>query len=334
MGITLFAAQSIGDDAYDCRLETYYRTIVYELPNYVLDDELAMPGILHDTSDLRAAVVTDPVDYLRGSDFSDQFRSDANSADELRDKLGDFTENAGGRLCIVIQLRQDLGSFPAVDGQCRKINGELALINCDGPYVPAIDDPRDRINTLLAAIKMELDITDGFVKHLDTPIYRTDDGDFVHWLNVQVSAAVGSVIRHIGIEDLTAKIAATRGLCGQIDQAMTASSVMLNPKLKQSFPERLAELMDGLQLEPSHDDAYRRLWYLQLWHRAEKFGRAIKGQVLNRDDLTDERDHRNDIAHPSVDRADGRLLQSFQQKLFGIIRYQVCTTGCSDGSSG
>ena len=325
MGITLFAAQSIGDDAYDCRLETYYRTIVYELPNYVLDDELAMPGILHDTSDLRAAVVTDPVDYLRGSDFSDQFRSDANSADELRDKLGDFTENAGGRLCIVIQLRQDLGSFPAVDGQCRKINGELALINCDGPYVPAIDDPRDRINTLLAAIKMELDITDGFVKHLDTPIYRTDDGDFVHWLNVQVSAAVGSVVRHIGIEDFTAKIAATRGLCDRIDKAMAASSVRLviKPKLRQGFPERLADLMAGLQLEPSHDDAYRRLWYLQLWHRAEEFGKAVKGQVLNRGDLTAERDHRNAIAHPRVERADGSLLQSFQQKLFGIIRDHV-----------
>ena len=320
MGITLFAAQSMGGDAYACRLETYYRTIVYELPNYVLDDEGTTPGILHETSDFRAAMVTDPVDYLTGSDFSDQFRSDANSADELRDKLGDFNKN-GGKLCIVLQLRQDLGSFLADKGQCRRINGELALINCGEPHVPAIDDRRDTINTLLTAVKMEFDITDGFVKHLDTSIYRTDDGDFVHWQNVPLSAAVGTATRHIGTEDLTTKIADTRSLCDQINQAMTASPPV-NPKLKQDFPKRLTDLMDGLQLEPSHDDAYRRLWYLQLWHRAKKFGKAIKGQVLNQG-FTDERNHRNAIAHRGVERADGTLLQSFQQKLFGIIREHV-----------
>ena len=199
MGITLFAAQSIGNEAHACQLETYYRTIVYELPNYVLDDELGTPGILRDTSDFRAAMVTDPVDYLTGSDFSDQFRSDANSADELRRKLGDFNKNGDGKLCIVLQLRQDLGSFPVVDGQCRRINGELALINCGEPYVPAIDDQRDTINTVLTAVKIAFDITDGFVKHLDTPIYRTDDGDFVHWLNVELSAAALS--RHSAYRD-------------------------------------------------------------------------------------------------------------------------------------
>lgn len=322
MPITLFFAQSMGGDAYPCRLETYYRTIVYEVPTYVLDDEAATPGILHETSDFRAAMVTDPVDYLTGSNFSDQFRSDPNSADLLRDKLGDFNENGDGKLCIVLQLRQDLGSFPADEGQCRRINGELALINCGEPHVPAIDDRRDTINTVLSAVKMAFDVTDGFVKHLDTPIYKTDDGDFVHWLDRGLSAAVGSVIRHVGNEDLTAKIADTRGLCDQINQAMTTSPPV-NPKLKQHFPKRLADLLDGLQLEPSHDDAYRRLWYLQLWYRAEKFGEAIKGQVLNLADLTGERKHRNAIAHPRVERANGALLQSFQQKLFGIIREHV-----------
>lgn len=325
MPITLYFAQSMGGDAYACQLETYYRTIVYEVLNYVLDDELGTPGILHDTSDFRAAMVTDPVDYVTGSDFSDQFRSDANSAYLLRDKLGGFNENARRKLCIVLQLRQGLGAFPVVDGQCRRINGELVLINCGEPHVPAIDDRRDPINTLLTAVKMEFDITDGFVKHLDTSICRTDDGDIIHWQNRDLSAAVGTVIRHIGTEDLAKKIAATRGLCDRITQAMTTSPVKLalNPKLKRSFPKRLADLMDGLQLEPSHDDAYRRLWYLQLWHHAKEFDRAIKVQVLNRADLTAERKHRNGIAHPRVERADGALLQSFQQKLFGIIRDYV-----------
>ena len=325
MGITLAGAKLLGGTAYDCTLDVYFRTIIYGLPRHAVQDEALSPLVLSDSSHFRAAIVVDPVSYLDETDFSDQFRSDRNSADLLRDKLGQVMEDANGRVFIVVQIKQDLDSFPAVDGQCRDVNGELALINCGAPHVPVISDSTDSINAVLTAIKMELDITDALDRHLDEPIYVTDGGRFVHWCNIQLSAKV-SVTHPIGAEDLRAKVAGARILVDRINRAITASADNsdMSPERRQNLAERLAELIDALQLGPTQDDAYRRLWYLQLWHRAEKFGESLKGfQLVNDHGLEAEKEHRNDIAHPGVERADGALLRSLQQKLFGILRDHV-----------
>ena len=326
MGITLAGAQLLGGDAYACQLDMYFRTIVYGLPRYVVQEEELSPVILNDTSHFRAAMATDPSSYLDESDFSDQFRSDRNSADFLRAKLGPVMEGGDGRVFIVVQIRQDLHSFSAIDGQCRQVNGELALINCGEPHVPAIDATQDSINAVLTAVKMELDITDGLDKHLDTPIYRTDDGKFVHWADVQMTATA-SVTHPIEAQELKAKANAAGVLIDKINRgiAVGAEAPVRSRQRRQNSVRRLAELIDALQLDPTTDDAYRRLWYLQLWHRAIKYGKALtpRLQLLSDHDLRAEKDHRNNIAHRGVERADGTFLRSFQQKLFDIIRSHV-----------
>ena len=326
MGITLAGAKLLGGTACDCTLDVYFRTIIYGLPCHAVQDEVLPPLILSDSSHFRAAVAVDPVSYLDETDFSDQFRSDRNSADLLRDKLGQVMEDGKGRVFIVVQIKQDLDSFPAVDGQCRDVEGELALVNCGAPHVPVVRDSTHSINAVLTAIKIELDITDGLDKHLDEPIYVTDGGRFVHWLNIQLSARV-SVTHPIGAEDLRAKVAGARVLVDKINQVIAASADHsdMSPERRQNLSERLAELIDALQLDPTQGDAYRRLWYLQLWDRAIKCGKALQPrlQLLNDHDLKAEKDHRDDIAHPGAERADGALLRSFQQKLFGIIRDHV-----------
>ena len=152
--------------AYACHLDVYLRTIVYGLHLYVAHDEEVSPAILSDSSDFRAAIVTDPLRYLSESDFSAQFRSDKNSADLANDRLDKFADEADRRVFIVVQIRQELDSFSADDGQCRQIGEELALVNCGEPSVPAICDSTDSINAVLTAVKMKLDITDGLDKHL------------------------------------------------------------------------------------------------------------------------------------------------------------------------
>ena len=312
--------------AFPCHLDIYFRTIVYGLPRHVVHEGEFPPAILCDTGDFRAAIVTDPLTYLSESDFSSQFRSDKNSLNLARDKLEQFAEDANPRVFIVIQIRQALGSFPTVDGQCIQIEEESALVNCGGPHVPSISDSTNRINAVLAAIKIELDIADGLDKHLDESIYVTDDGQFVHWLDVQFSASV-SVTHPIDAEDLTANAAGARALVGKINQVIAASadSSDMSPERRQNIAKRLADLIHALQLDPTQGDAYRRLWSLQLWDRAEKYGKALKPrlQLRNDHDLQAEKDHRDDIAHPGVERADGALLRSFQQKLFGIIRDHI-----------
>ena len=323
MGVTLAGAQLLGGVAYACQLDGYFRTIIYGLPRYVVQGEALAPVIVNDTSHFRAAIVMDPLSYLDESDFSDQFRSNRNSADFLRDKLGQVMEDTDGSVFIVFQIRQDLDSFPAVDGQCRDVNGELALVNCGAPHVPFIRDSTDSINAVLTAIKIELDIADGFDKHLDTSIYRTDKGQFVSWVDIKITASA-SVDHPIGAEDLRARVAGASALVDKINQVITASTYNsdMSPERLQNLSERLAELMVALQLDPTQGDAYRRLWYLQLWDRAINYGKALKPrlQLLNDHDLKSEKAHRDAIAHPGVEQADRAFLRSFQQKLFGIIR--------------
>ena len=154
----------------------------------------------------------------------------------------------------------------------------------------------------------------------------TDEGKYVHWVDPQFSAS-GSVTHPIGAEDLRAKADGARRLVGKINRALIASAdkAEVNTDRRQNIANRLAALIDALQLDPTKDDAYRRLWYLQLWHRAERFGKAVRPrlQLRNDYDLNTEKGHRDDIAHRGVERADGRLLRSFQQKLFDIVRQHV-----------
>ena len=264
MGITLAGAQRMGS-AFVCYLDVYYRTIIYGLPRYVLKSGEFSSGVLSDTSDFRAAIMTDPLRYLTESDFSTQFRAEKNSVELAKKRLGEFAEDEDGRLFVVLQIRQEFDSFAAVDGQCIQVGEEIALVNCGEPHVPPIRDSTDLINTTMTATKMEFDITDGFHKYLDEPIYVTDEGEYVHWFDPQLSAS-GSVTHPIGAEELRAKTDGAGRLVGKINRALTANAGPsdMSAERRQNIANRLAALIDALQLDPTKDDAYRRLWYLQL----------------------------------------------------------------------
>ena len=45
-----------------------------------------------------------------------------------------------------------------------------------------------------------------------------------------------------------------------------------------------------------------------------------KLQLLNDQDLKNEKQHRNDIAHYKVDALDWEMLRSLQKKVFGILK--------------
>ena len=325
MGTTPGGAPQMGD-AYPCHLDLYFRTIVYGLPHYVVQDGALPPVVLTDTGDFRAALVTDPVAYLKESDFSDQFRSYENSAARLEEKLEKLMRDDERCVFVVIQIRQNLGSFPAIGGQCQQFRGVPFFLNLGDPDVPAIDDTANSINAVLTAIRLQLDVTGGFDKHLDTQIYRTDDGKFVPWMDMHVSASAVAD-RLIGADDFTAKATGADILVDKINRVLSANTDNsdMNPKKRQNMADRLEELIDALQLDPTGNDAYRRLWYLKLWHHADKYGKTLKPrlQLLNEHDLKAEKDHRNAIAHPGVERADSTLLRSFQQKLFRIIREHI-----------
>ena len=98
----------------------------------------------------------------------------------LRERCGEHIDESPKRVFIVIQLKEDMESFSAIDGQCIKIEHdgieELAIVDCADAYTPHPDERTSSINTVLSAIKIEFEITEALEKLFDARCYRTDGG--------------------------------------------------------------------------------------------------------------------------------------------------------------
>ena len=130
-----------------------------------------------------------------------------------------------------------------------------------------------------------------------------------------------SVLTPLTLEDFAAKSEASRNLVGMIEQSIESGRTGGRRPWDADFAARLEELIDGLDMDPSTDDAYLRLWFLQLCHRAEEFGKTCKWQFRNNQKII--RDYRDEVAHPGVERIDMALLRTFQKDLFRLIKSRL-----------
>ena len=328
MGITVTFLKRGGGEPFSCHLSEYMRTIVYKIPRHIVREGHLSPVVVHDTNNFRAAIVTDPLNYVRESDFSDQYNLDVSFSGALQEKCGIAPNDFDRSIFVVIQLKQDMNSFPAVDGQCIKQThngtGVLRIADCDDAPAPHPNARMRSIGTLLAAAKVEFGITEGIEKAFDEHCYKTDMGDCIHPVNFEVSVGV-TVLSPATLEDLTAKAEATRILAARMRASMEGAGEVAGRRRILEFGTRLEDLITALQLEASLDDAYLRLWYLQLWDRLEKLGDAFRPrlQVLNNPNLESEKTHRNDIAHQGVEKIDAALLKSFQMEIFRIVKSHI-----------
>ena len=136
MPLTLAGVRLMGAP-FECYLSEYVRTVVYRVPGFLVREGNLRPVVVHDTSTFRAAIATDPVSYLRDDDFSDQYDLDSSFPTALRDKCDEDSSESQKRVFIVIQLKEDMASYPATDGQCIRIEHdgieELAIVDCGDP---------------------------------------------------------------------------------------------------------------------------------------------------------------------------------------------------------
>lgn len=324
MPITLAGVRRMGEP-FPCHLSEYMRTIIYKVPTFVVREGHFPSVVIHDTPDFRSAVVTDLDSYLKDVVFSDKYESDASFPSALREKSGFDCESSEKHIYIVIQLKEDMGGFPATDGQCIKIERdgieELAIVDCGDPYTPYPDERVNTINAVLSAVRIEFGITDGLDKLFDASSYRTEDGKWLSRVSVELSANL-SVLTPLALEDFTAISGASKVLVSRLVEGQGNGSWSGPRHRIPDFGTRLDELTGALQMEPSTDDAYLRLWYLQAWDRLERLGDAFRPrlQVLNDPNLEAEKKHRNDIAHRGVEKIDWKLLRSFQREVFRIIK--------------
>lgn len=323
MPFMIGGARLIGTD-YHCYLVEYMRTIVYKIPRFEVRRSDPGAWTIFEELGFRASVVIDPFSYLRDEGLSNQFDFEDNYQIALTESCP--AQDSGEALYLVIQFKEDLVPFAAFDGQCRRLslNGveSFILVECGGPYVPNPNERKRTINAVLAAVRGEFAITVGMEPCFDTRCYRSDCGECVHPWRAEIGEAVGRVTSPIDTGEVTERAAAAAELASQIESNFKVPHRGTQASRGTDFNLCLEELLEALQLDETRDHAYWRLWYLQLYDRLEKFANQCRPrlQLGNQEDLRDEHNHRNLIAHRGIERIDGSLLRSIQEKIIGIIR--------------
>ena len=322
MGLMLAGVRRMGRP-FTCEISEYMRTMVYRIPEIIVREGHLSPAVLKDMPDFRATIATDPVGYIREHSLTRQYELDANFAKALRKTCSADKDQAALDLYLVIQFKEDMQSFQAGDGQCIKIEhdgiDELAIVDCDDADMPRPDDRASSINAVLTAVRIAFEVTDGMGTTFDRRCYMTDDGECVYHLTLSMSADL-TVKGPLTLHQVATKAENARGLVNRFDEVW-AGRVQGKGKLKGHFAARLEQLIDALQLDPSMDDAYLRLWFLQLYHRTKEFGATFEWQFENQEKPV--REYRRDVAHPGVDRMDGKLLRSFQKAIHRKIERRI-----------
>ena len=138
----------IGAD-FHCHLVQYMRTIVYQIPVLKVGESKPAACIILEEPEFRASVVVEPFAYLRDEGISDQFEFEDNIQLALDQACPQPGRDSEAPLYLVIQFKENLNSFAAVDGQCRRICVDgverFGLVECGEPYTP---NPNERKRTI------------------------------------------------------------------------------------------------------------------------------------------------------------------------------------------
>ena len=307
---------------FECLLSECLRTTIYRVPQFFSAADEGFSSVVCDIDDFKAGVTTSPEEYFSQNDLSGQFVDDPDYRAWVRESCNTGSRTSGANLHVVIQVRQELSAWAATDGQCWKADlgcGEHLLFVDGGSHpVPPFDDKPHWRNAVLAAVRIRLNATGSFEKVADQVSYRTTDDRWLDLLRLSVSSPEGSTSTPLVTEELREKALGIASLVSQI--GAQAAPVGADPA-------PLRQLLDALQLAPLTDDAYRRLWFLQLHDRCRRFlhncGRNIeKEQTFKKVNI-----HRNEIAHEGVERIDLRLMEELQQNVYEAIRRNPSSGG-------
>ena len=310
----------------ECYLAEYMRTVVYEIHGLFVPGDTPATSRVVDSTGFSAWVTTDPAELLEKENFSDQWNFVPGFPEAFRSKF-EGTESLR-LLHVVIQVKQNMDSFPATAGQCITVDHEgseeLWIVECaDAPY-PEPNDRKREITILLTAIRAEFETTGPLESQFDVACYRTTDALCLHPKRVAMNMT-GRAHRPVSVGEIAARAESSRDLFQKISRNIEGDITEGRSRRKPDYGQRLEELAEALILEPSTDDSYLRRWYLRLCDRVEKFGESMSREVWNKSnerapDMKDEKKHRNAIAHRGVEKVDGQLLNSLQAKTFGIIK--------------
>ena len=312
-------------ESFPCTIVEYMRILIYRVPYLLVSEEgYTPPLVVKDEDDFRAFIVTDPAKYTRERAFLRDYISDK-ALEQLHNPEGTREDCSEEHVHVVLETKQHIDSFQAREGQCVKIEHdgieEVAIVDCGEPYVPYPEDRSNSINSVLTAVRMAFELTSAFTKVLDTDCYLTTEGRQLPIIRLGGSATL-SVRGPVTRQALATNARNCAGFVAKLEKAIEEGKPERSTRINADYSSRLVELLGALQLEPSTDEAYSRLWFLQLFDRAEKFGKTCQWQVENdrQNRIQEVKQHRNDVAHPGVDRLDGGLVRELQKRIYQILK--------------
>ena len=326
MGLTVYGVQEMGGTPFYCHISEYLRTIIYKIPSCNIQEEYFASSVVKESAAFNASVVTNPLRYVLEEKFTDQHIVDTNFGEALQKACGTDKNESPRNVYVVLQFKEDLGSFPVLDGQCIRLEDkgkdELFIIDCIDAPAPKPAERTRCVNIVLTAIRAAFEETSGLDKILDLSCYKTDQGECLYELKFEVSAHA-TLVSPLTPDDLTARSETSRLLATRIEAGLESGRTESLTPTVDDFGSRLEELIEALQLDPSNDSAYLRLWYLRLWDRVDifrnSFGRR-RPKELNDFGLKEERNHRHSIAHRGVEKVDGDMFRSLQKKVFHFFK--------------
>ena len=300
---------------FECQLSERLRTTIYRVTQLYAPPTEGFSRLVVDVDDFRVGITTSPEEYFTQNDLPGEFADDADYRAWVSESCSTQQGTPRENPYLVVQTRQELNAWPARDGQCWKADlgrGEHLLFVDGGalPVPPSDDKPHWR-NAVLAAVKMELGVTGHFDNVADQVSFRTTDGQWLDLRRLSASTSEISISTLLTAQDLRQKI-------NQI--GLMADQLRAEVDLVGTHATPLEELLEVLQMDPSTNDAFRRLWYLRLHDRCKRFLHSCGRKIEKEPGFEAVNVHRNQIAHEGVEKIDLRLMKELEERAHELIR--------------
>ena len=333
-------AAPLGGTEVSCTVEGYCRTFIFEFPrSQLVSEEPIAPHLITESENLKAVVASDLPAYFQ--DGHSKFPHYAIDVSLRAGVEGTYEKEIKQRkspqqpMFVVIEQYETVPTTTLDNGECYLIDehrsgieggreGKRALLafrTSNGTW-PDFSPSMQSVNTVLAALKIEQDITYYIDERYRCSCFVSDDRRAVYTLNPEISIMYGGVrvVSPIDATSLQAKVASIQSIYNRI---RTDSMNM----------PRAAELVDSILIDKTRDDNYFRLWYLRLWQAAMENKKLLgEPKLENRNDIVagklapkQLKEYRDDIAHWWTGKVDFSFITGIQQTVVSLLRHKYRT---------
>ena len=324
-------AEGIGGVLTTCTITGHHQTFIFELPGcYLVAEGTVGAHVIYSADGFTAAVVSDLLAYFEhGGTTSTHYALDVS----LREKVARVYEQERLQqsdpqvpIFLVVEQQEQVPTT-TLDKECFVVDGShlqggkkgdqalLAIRTVDGSW-PDFSPDTHAVNLVLAAVKVEQNLTCYIIEHCAKSCFVTDEGRAVATIAPRMDIVYGGlrVKSRLEEKDLETKVDRIRLALKGIQRDATAKP-------------QIAELMEAVLLDRSKDDKYFRLWYLRLWQAlmdARKLIRVSKftpGEIVaGKKTINELHNYRDRIAHWWTGRLDASYADDIQRTVVKLLR--------------